>query len=75
MNGLLAIHGNGCAERFIRVLKENLLWPRRFDTVEDLRCALHAFKETYNQRWILQRHGCRTPDQVRADQTTLAMAA
>jgi transposase InsO family protein len=67
--------GNGCAERFIRVLKENLLWQRRFETVEDLRHALHAFKDTYNQRWILQRHGYRTPAQVRADQTTLAIAA
>ena len=35
--------GNGCAERFIRVLKENLLWVRRFDTVEELRLALIAF--------------------------------
>ncbi|TVQ36070.1 MAG: IS3 family transposase, partial [Geminicoccaceae bacterium] len=61
--------------RFIRVLKENLLWQRRFDTVEDLRQALHAFKDTYNRRWILQRHAYRTPAQVRADQTTLAMAA
>ena len=38
--------GNGCAERFIRVLKENLLWVRRFDTVEELRLALQAFKQT-----------------------------
>ena len=67
--------GNGCAERFIRVLKENLLWVRRFDTVEDLRRALHAFKDAYNRRWILQRHGYRTPAQVRADQTAPPMAA
>ena len=67
--------GNGCAERFIRVLKENLLWVRRFDTVEELRRALHAFKDAYNRRWILQRHGYRTPAQVRADQTAPPMAA
>ena len=67
--------GNGCVERFIRVLKENLLWLRRFDTVEDLRRALHAFKDAYNQGWILRRHGYRTPAQVRAGQTTVAMAA
>ena len=35
-----APEGNGCAERFIRTLKENLLWVRTFDTVEDLRQAL-----------------------------------
>ena len=32
--------GNGVAERFIRTLKENLLWVRSFATIEDLRLAL-----------------------------------
>ena len=59
--------GNGCAERFIRTLKENLLWVRRFDTVEELRLALIACKRVYNQSWIIERHGYRTPAQVRAD--------
>ena len=31
--------GNGVAERFIRTLKENLLWVQRFETIEDLRLA------------------------------------
>jgi putative transposase len=60
--------GNGCAERFSRTLKENLLWVRRFATVEELRLALQAFKETYNRTWIIERHGYRTPAQVRSDQ-------
>jgi putative transposase len=60
--------GNGCAERFIRTLKENLLWVRSFATVEELRLALLAFKRTYNQSWIIERHGYQTPAQVRADQ-------
>jgi putative transposase len=68
--------GNGCAERFIRTLKENLLWVHRFETVEELRLALIAFKRTYNQGWIIERHGYRTPAQVRADQIgQLPMAA
>jgi transposase InsO family protein len=68
--------GNGCAERFIRVLKENLLWIRRFATIEELRLALTAFKQTYNQTWIIERHAYRTPAQVRADQLGhLAIAA
>ena len=65
-----APEGNGCAERFIRVLKENLLWVRRFDTVEELRLALQRFRQTYNQTWIIERHGYLTPAQVRADQIT-----
>ena len=60
--------GNGCAERFIRTLKENLSWLRRFETVEELRLALQRFQATYNRTWIIERHGYRTPAQVRADQ-------
>ena len=60
--------GNGCAERFIRTLKENLLWVRHFATVEELRLALQAFKDLYNQSWIIERHGYKTPAQVRDSQ-------
>ena len=67
--------GNGCAERFVRVLKENLLWVRRFDTVEELRVALLAFQRTYNQGWIIERHGYKTPAQVRAEQIGPALMA
>jgi putative transposase len=67
--------GNGCAERFIRTLKENLLWVRRFETVEELRLALQGFRETYNRTWIIERHGYKTPAQVRADQLDQAPMA
>jgi transposase InsO family protein len=68
--------GNGCAERFIRTLKENLLWVRPFATIEELRLALIGFKRTYNRSWIIERHGYKTPAQVRADQIgQLPMAA
>jgi transposase InsO family protein len=60
--------GNGCAERFIRTLKENLLWVRHFETVEELRRALQQFRQTYNRSWIVERHGYKTPAQVRAAQ-------
>ena len=60
--------GNGCVERFIRTLKENLLWVQRFETIEELRLALHAFKDTYNRTWIVERHGYQTPAAVRAAQ-------
>jgi putative transposase len=63
-----APEGNGCAERFIRTLKENLLWVRSFDTVEELRRALLAFREVYNATWLIERHGFRPPDAVRAEQ-------
>jgi len=105
--------GNGCAERFIRTLKENLLvcnasndgchcerseaipivaveiaaackaglamtsaqsicyrlllWVRTFETVEELRLALLEFKNNYDEQWIIQRLGYKTPAQARTD--------
>ena len=71
-----APEGNGCAERFIRTLKENLLWVRVFDTVEELRAALLEFRETYNSTWLIERHGFRPPSAVRQDRlSTAALAA
>jgi transposase InsO family protein len=63
--------GNGVAERFIRTLKENLLWVRTFDTIEELRAALAEFARRYNETWLVARHGYRTAAQVRADQRRL----
>jgi len=70
-----APEGNGVAERFIRTLKEQLLWVQTFDTVEELRQALLEFKERFNQHWLLQRHGYATPAKVRAGYMPLAEAA
>jgi transposase InsO family protein len=70
-----APEGNGCAERFIRTLKENLLWLRPFDTIEELRQAVLAFRDHYNQTWIVERHGYKTPAQVRAEQLPPAALA
>jgi hypothetical protein len=53
--------GNGVAERFIRTLKENLLWVRTFDTIEELRTALVEFATRYNETRLVARHGYRTP--------------
>ena len=70
-----APEGNGCAERFIRTLKENLLWVRSFATVEELRQALLAFRETYNATWLIERHGFRPPTAVREEQLSAAALA
>lgn len=57
--------GNGCIERFFRTLKEQLLWVTPFTDVEALRQGLLAFKETYNQEWLIERLGFRSPAQAR----------
>ena len=53
------------------ILKENLLWVRIFDTIEELRAALVEFATRYNETWLVARHGYRTPAQLRADQRRL----
>ena len=63
-----APEGNGCAERFIRTLKENLLWVHTFETIEELRQALLAFRDTYNTTWLIERHGYLTPAAFRHKQ-------
>jgi len=68
-----APEGNGCAERFIRTLKENLLWVQSFDTLEALRHALLAFRETYNTTWLIERLGFKSPAAAR--QARLSPAA
>ena len=70
-----APEGNGCAERFIRTLKENLLWVRTFDSVEELRQALLVFREIYNTTWLIERHGFQTPAAVRQNQLSPAARA
>ena len=67
--------GNGVAERAIRTLKEQLLWVRNFATVEELRQALAAFAAKYNASWLRQRHGYKTPNQIRAEQRALETEA
>lgn len=63
---------NGCVEKFIQTLKEQLLWIERFDTHEQLRAAVRGFARRYNEHWLLERHGYRTP--IEAHQNLLAQA-
>lgn len=56
---------NGCIERFMGVLKEQVLWIERFDTHEALRARVREFARTYNRSWLLERHAYRTPIETR----------
>jgi transposase InsO family protein len=67
--------GNGVAERFMRTLREQCLYVHRFKNLEEARAVIGAFIERYNEKWLLERHGYRTPNQVRAGLTSLPLAA
>ena len=62
-----APEGYGCAERFIRTLRENLLWVRWVDMIEELRQALLEFQRTYIDHWLIERHGHRPPPTIRPE--------
>ncbi len=66
---------NGCAEKFIQTLKEQVLWIKRFATFEELRAAVRRFTLTHNREWLLERHGYRTPTEARAHLAALAQPA
>jgi putative transposase len=66
---------NGCAERFIRTLKEQCLWARPYATIDELRQAVAEFTHLYNTEWLIERHGHRTPREARADAMTSPQAA
>ncbi len=57
--------GNGCVERFIRTLKEQLIYLKGFATLDELVRALKDFAHRYNNHWIIGRLGYKTPAQHR----------
>ncbi len=56
---------NGIMERWIRTLKEECLYLHDFATLEEARQVIGEFVERYNREWLLERHGYRTPAEVR----------
>ena len=56
---------NGCVEKFIQTLKEQVLWIEHFETFEQLRAAVRAFARTYNREWLIERLGYRSPLEAR----------
>ena len=41
---------------------------RHFETIEELRHALLAFREVYNTTWLIERHGFISPAALRQKQ-------
>ncbi len=65
---------NGVAERFNRTLKEQAIYGRVFRDIEEVRAAVAAFIESYNEHWLIQKLGHRSPAQARRE-LSLAKAA
>ncbi len=56
---------NGVIERFFKTLKLECLWLENFRDVEHARDVVGRWMETYNTQWLIERHGHRTPREVR----------
>ena len=69
---------NGVAERFIRTLKEQVIYGRVFQNLEEVRTAVRRFVNTYNREWPVEKNGFLSPWQVKAQwlaQDSIARAA
>jgi len=65
---------NGVAERFNRTLKEQAIYGRVFQTVEEVREAVTAFIQRYNEQWRVEKIAFLTPREAR-DQWSAREAA
>jgi transposase InsO family protein len=69
---------NGVAVRFIRTIKEQVIYGRVFQNLQEVREAVRHFVDTNNREWLMQKNGLKSPWQARAQrlaQASLARAA
>jgi hypothetical protein len=60
------------AERFMRTLKEECLYLHDFESLEEARMVIGEFIERYNRGWLVERHGHKTPAEIREQLTRMA---
>ena len=56
---------NGLMERWIRTLKEECVYLHDFQTLEEARQVVGSSSSDTIAAWLLERHGYRTPAEVR----------
>lgn len=59
--------GNAVVERFIRTLKEELIWLQDWESADELRAAVATWLEHYNTRRPHQALGWQSPTERRAE--------
>jgi transposase InsO family protein len=55
---------NGVTERFNRTVKEQVIYGRHYRTIEEVRSAVADFVDRYNQQWLVEKLGFRSPRQA-----------
>jgi transposase InsO family protein len=56
---------NGVVERFNRTLKEQVVYGRAFQNIDEVRTAMLDFRQEYNRQWRLAKLGFMTPLEAR----------
>jgi transposase InsO family protein len=56
---------NGVAERFNKTLKEQAIYGRIFQNVDDVRAAVGRFVDLYNNQWRVEKNGFLSPVETR----------
>ena len=56
---------NGVVERFFRTLKEQVIYGRLYETLEEVRQAVAEFVELYNNQWLIEKNGYLSPAEAR----------
>jgi putative transposase len=54
----------GVTERFNRTIKEQVIYGRQYRTIEEVRSAIADFVDRYNQTWLVEKLGFRSPRQA-----------
>lgn len=67
--------GNAVAERVIRTLKEEVVWLRDWESLDELRAAIMAWVKRYNEQRPHQALDWKTPAEYRAEHLHAAHAA
>lgn len=65
---------NGVVERFNRTLKEQVIYGRTYQNIEELRIAISDFIDRYNTYWHVEKLGFKSPRQA-LDEFQLKAAA
>jgi putative transposase len=56
---------NGVIERLFRTFKEQVVYGRIFQTIEEVRDAVRAFVARYNTEWLVEKNGLVSPTAAR----------
>ena len=59
--------GDADTERMMRTMKEELIWPRKWENESELSLALNKWVEYYNRSYLHSAYGYHSPEEKEAE--------